>query len=89
MQNLEELQPNEVWAYFNEILAIPRISKKEEQIVGYLESFAATHKLDCQKDVAGNVLISKPATPGMESRKGIILQSHLDMVGEKTCQCGP
>ena len=80
---ISELQPREIWAYFEEILAIPRISKQEKQIVSYLESFASENRLNCQVDQVGNVLISKPATPGMESRKGIILQSHLDMVGEK------
>jgi dipeptidase D len=80
---IAELQPREIWAYFEEILAIPRISKQEKQIVAYLESFASEKGLNCQVDQVGNVLITKPATPGMESRKGIILQSHLDMVGEK------
>ncbi|MEN8157565.1 MAG: aminoacyl-histidine dipeptidase [Bacteroidota bacterium] len=83
MQKISELQPGEVWSYFEEILAIPRISKQEEKIIQYLESFAKEHGLDCKRDQVGNVLISKPATPGMESKKGVILQSHLDMVGEK------
>ncbi|MCK4750698.1 MAG: aminoacyl-histidine dipeptidase [Bacteroidales bacterium] len=83
MQKITELQPGAVWGYFDEILAIPRISKKEEKIIHYLEAFAAEHQLSCQQDRVGNVLISKPATPGMESRKGVVLQSHLDVVGEK------
>ncbi len=83
MQTISELQPKEVWAYFEEILAIPRISKRETQIIEYLESFARNFALDCKRDHVGNVLISKPATPGMESVKGVILQSHMDMVGEK------
>lgn len=83
MQDILALQPKEVWAYFEQILAIPRISKHEKQIVAYLEDFAREKELDCQVDQVGNVLITKPATPGMEARKGIILQSHLDMVGEK------
>jgi dipeptidase D len=83
MQNFSELQPKEVWAYFNEILAIPRISKQEAQIIAYLESFAHRHKLECKRDGAGNVIISKPAYRGMESMKGVVLQSHMDMVGEK------
>ena len=83
MQQISSLQPSEVWAYFEEILAIPRISKREEKIIEYLEAFARKHKLDCQRDGVGNVLISKPSVPGMESRKGVVLQSHLDMVGEK------
>jgi dipeptidase D len=83
MQKITELRPHELWRYFSEILAIPRISKQEEQITEYLVDFAARHRLDCRRDSSGNLLISKSATPGMESRKGVILQSHLDMVGEK------
>ncbi|TFH20411.1 MAG: aminoacyl-histidine dipeptidase [Bacteroidia bacterium] len=83
MLNTDKLQPLEVWGYFNEILAIPRISKKEDQIIAYLVSFAKKHKLAYKKDRVGNLLISKSATKGMENKKGIILQSHADMVGEK------
>ena len=83
MQKLSELNPSEVWAYFNEILAIPRISKKEDQIIAYLIRFAEKHKLEYKQDQVGNLLISKPATIGLENRKGMILQSHADMVGEK------
>lgn len=83
MQKITELQPAEVWRYFNEILGVPRISKKEEKITAYLQAFAEKHKLSFKKDRVGNLVISKPATPGMENRKGIILQSHVDMVGEK------
>ena len=83
MQNIAELHPLEVWTYFNEILSIPRISKKEERIIAYLEKFANEYKLPLKKDRVGNLLISKPATKGFENRKGVILQSHVDMVGEK------
>jgi len=83
MQKISELKPADVWAYFNEILSIPRISKKEDQIIAYLVDFAETHKLQYKQDQVGNLLISKPATAGMEDRKGVILQSHADMVGEK------
>ena len=83
MQEISTLQPREVWVYFEKILAIPRISKQEEKIVAYLEDFARKKGLSCQVDEVGNVLIRKAASPGMESRKGIILQAHLDMVGEK------
>jgi len=83
MQQITDLQPAEVWGYFNEILAIPRISKKEENIVAYLEDFAGRHQLPCRRDQAGNLVISKRPTPGMENRKGVVLQSHVDMVGEK------
>lgn len=82
MQKLSELQPTSVWSYFEEILAIPRISKHENRITEYLEEFADKEGLAHQRDSVGNLLISKAATPGMEDRKGVILQSHLDMVGE-------
>ena len=83
MQQITELHPQEVWTYFSEILSIPRISKKEEKIIAYLVKFADDHKLDYKRDRVGNLLISKPGTKGMENRKGVILQSHVDMVGEK------
>ncbi|MEN8229108.1 MAG: aminoacyl-histidine dipeptidase [Bacteroidota bacterium] len=83
MQNLTELQPEEVWSYFIEILSIPRISKNEEKIIAYLERFAISQKLSHKKDRVGNLLISKEATKGLEKRQGVILQSHVDMVGEK------
>jgi len=83
MQKVTELNPVEVWSYFNEILSIPRISKKEDKIIAYLVKFAKRYKLAHKQDRVGNLLISKAATKGMEKRKGVILQSHVDMVGEK------
>ncbi|HDR68699.1 MAG TPA: aminoacyl-histidine dipeptidase [Bacteroidaceae bacterium] len=83
MSDITGLQPAEVWKYFNEILAIPRISKKEDKIISYLKDFAGKHNLESKTDRAGNLLIRKNANPGMENRKGVILQSHVDMVGEK------
>jgi dipeptidase D len=81
--HLEDLQPAEVWNYFAEILKIPRPSKKEEKISEYVIEFAERQGLTWKKDRVGNILISKPATSGMESVKKVVLQSHLDMVGEK------
>ena len=83
MQKISELKPLEVWNYFDEILSIPRISKREEKIIAYLEKFSTEHKLSHKRDRVGNLLISKAATKGLEKRKGVILQSHVDMVGEK------
>jgi len=77
------LAPQSVWHYFNEILQIPRPSKKEEKIVAYLLDFGKTHQLETLQDAIGNVLIRKPATPGMEDRPWVVLQSHIDMVCEK------
>jgi len=80
---MRDLVPAEVWAYFEEILLIPRLSKHEEKIINYLESFAKKFNLEFNKDKTGNLIIRKPATPGFENRQTIVLQSHMDMVGEK------
>jgi len=78
---IKDLKPALVWNYFYEITQIPRPSKKEGKIIDYLMNFAKQHNLNVQKDEAGNVLISKPATkPGLVP---VILQSHMDMVCEK------
>ncbi len=83
MSDLKKLEPALVWQYFSEILEIPRPSKKEEKIIQYLMDFGAAHGLPTKKDKAGNVLISKPATPGKEHVPPVVLQSHVDMVCEK------
>lgn len=77
------LEPKSVWSYFEEILRIPRASKKEEQIIAYLEDFAIKQSLEYKKDDAGNILMKKPASKGFENKKAVILQSHVDMVCEK------
>ena len=78
-----ELKPAGVFHYFDEICQVPRPSKKEEKMIAYLKAFGEKHKLETLVDEAGNVLIKKPATPGMENRKNVVLQSHIDMVCEK------
>ena len=83
MNNLNGLNPASIWSYFESICQIPRPSKHEEKIISYLTGFARLHKLPLKKDAAGNVLITKPATNGMESHRTLVLQSHLDMVCEK------
>jgi len=80
---LLQLKPERLWFYFSEILEIPRISKKEEKIAEYLMDFGKSHNLETIKDETGNILIRKPATPGNEKMKSVVLQSHMDMVGEK------
>lgn len=79
----KDLQPEVIYKYFNEILQIPRPSKKEEKIIAYMVEFAKSNNLEYKLDDVKNVLILKPATPGMENAKKVILQSHLDMVPEK------
>lgn len=79
----KDLKPASVFQYFEEICQVPRPSKKEEKIIAYLKAFGEKHKLETLVDEAGNVLIKKPATPGKEHLKTIVLQSHIDMVCEK------
>lgn len=81
--DIKELNPQIVWKYFHEITQVPRPSKKEEKIIKYIEDFANAHKLEYKKDKVGNIVISKPATKGLENLKKVILQSHVDMVAEK------
>ena len=83
MNKLDGLAPESVWRFFESICQIPRPSKHEEKIIGFLTDFARLQKLTVKKDVVGNVLISKPASTGMENRRTLVLQSHLDMVCEK------
>jgi dipeptidase D len=83
MSVLGQLNPVNIWKFFEEICSIPRISKNEEKIRQYLLDFAGKNNLESKQDGVGNVLIIKPAFRGMENRKTIILQSHMDMVGEK------
>jgi len=80
---MKTLEPTLLWNYFHDITQIPRPSKKEEKVIAFLENFSKTHQLDYKKDKSGNILISKPATPGYEKSKAVILQAHMDMVCEK------
>ena len=77
------MTPASVFEMFARINQVPRPSKHEEQMIAFLCRFAEENHLDYKVDETGNVLISKPATPGMENRPTIILQSHMDMVCEK------
>ena len=83
MNRFIELKPQALWSYFSEICKIPRISKHEEKIRTWLIKFALDNNLEHKEDQTGNILIVKNPSPGMEGRKTVILQSHLDMVGEK------
>ncbi|RIH63853.1 aminoacyl-histidine dipeptidase [Mariniphaga sediminis] len=83
MNKIKDIQPAEVWGIFDQILQIPRPSNHEEKIQDWAVRFGNNLGLETLKDEAGNVVIRKPATPGMETRKGVILQGHLDMVPQK------
>jgi dipeptidase D len=82
-QNIKDLIPTEVWRIFYELTRIPRPSKKEQRAAEFARKFGENLNLKTIVDDTGNVIIKKPATPGMEGRKGVILQSHLDMVPQK------
>lgn len=82
-QSITSLKPEILWHYFNEILEIPRPSKKEEKIMQYLLDFGKAHQLETVQDKIGNVIIKKGPTIGKENSKTVILQSHMDMVCEK------
>lgn len=82
-EEIRHLQPAALWNYFADINAIPRASKKEDRIAQFMKNFGEHLGLETHIDENLNVLIRKPATPGMEDRKSVVLQSHLDMVHQK------
>jgi len=83
MRSSSELKPELVWTFFREICSIPRLSKNEAKIREYLLKFAQKNNLESREDEAGNILIIRHSSPGLEKRKTVVLQSHMDMVGEK------
>jgi len=83
MSVIDNLEPKLLWKEFEEISKIPRCSKHEEKIREYILDFAKQHGLKSKTDKTGNVVISKPASSGMEGKPTVILQSHMDMVCEK------
>ena len=83
MQCLADVAPILLWKHFEGLSALPRVSCNEQALALYILSFAAGLGLPARKDSYGNVLVEKPATAGMETRTKIILQAHLDMVGQK------
>lgn len=83
MDQLGEIKPRRVWSYFEEICRIPRLSKNEGRIREYLLNFAHKNSLQAREDSVGNILIIREAAPGKENIRTVVLQSHLDMVGEK------
>jgi dipeptidase D len=80
---LGHLKPELVWYHFEEICKYPRPSKKEEKIAEYVVSVGKRLGLQTEKDKFGNIVIRKPATPGKENLKTVVLQGHIDMVCEK------
>jgi len=82
-KDILKLKPESLWKNFYELTQIPRPSKKEEKVRAFLKKFGEDLGLETIVDEIGNVIIKKPATEGMENRKGIILQGHMDMVPQK------
>lgn len=83
MRTLENLQPERVFYYFEELTRIPRCSGEEKKVSDYLVDFAKEHNLDVIQDEALNIIIKKPGTSGFENSPKVILQGHMDMVCEK------
>ncbi|MDR2010358.1 MAG: aminoacyl-histidine dipeptidase [Bacteroidales bacterium] len=83
MSEIKDLNPQRVWKHFYALTRIPRPSKKEGKVIEFMKNFGESLGLETIVDKVGNVIIRKPATPGMENRKGIIFQGHLDMVPQK------
>ncbi len=80
---IKQLEPKALWNNFVNLNAVPRPSKQEERVIAFVKNFGENLKLPTFVDEAGNVIIKKPATKGMEDRVTVVLQSHLDMVHQK------
>ncbi len=83
MSEIRNLEPKAVWEIFQQLCDIPRPSKKEQKAADFAKKFGEDLGLETIMDEIGNVIIKKPATPGMEDRKTVVLQGHLDMVPQK------
>ncbi|WP_242928798.1 aminoacyl-histidine dipeptidase [Pontibacter vulgaris] len=80
---LQDLEPQLLWQYFQVISAVPRASNKEAQVTKFIQDFGTQLGLETELDKASNLIIRKPASPGMENCQTVALQSHLDMVHQK------
>ncbi|EHA1125900.1 aminoacyl-histidine dipeptidase [Vibrio navarrensis] len=80
---ISSLSPAPLWQFFDKICSIPHPSKHEEALAQYIVTWATEQGLEVCRDPTGNVFIKKPATAGMENKKGVVLQAHIDMVPQK------
>lgn len=80
---IKDLQPKAIWENFYKLTQVPRPSNHEEKAREFMLNWAKENHIDARMDESGNIILTKAATPGMENRKGIILQGHLDMVPQK------
>src|SRR6476661_3595351 len=83
MTPIPSLEPQQLWKHFADLNKIPRPSKQEERVTAFIKNFGDSLGLPVIVDAVGNVVITKPATPGFENRIPLVLQSHLDMVHQK------
>lgn len=83
MTAISQLHPQALWQWFEQICAIPHPSKHEQALSAHIQAWAKDKQLDIVEDKVGNLIIKKPATPGMENRKVVALQAHIDMVPQK------
>ncbi|NNF33046.1 MAG: aminoacyl-histidine dipeptidase [Saprospiraceae bacterium] len=81
--DIRSLEPRSIWKNFADLNEVPRPSKKEERVIQFMKSFGEKLELETTVDEIGNVIIKKPATPGMENREKVVMQAHLDMVHQK------
>ena len=82
-KDIRDLEPKLLWKHFYALTQVPRPSKHEDAIQNFMMEFGQDLGLETIKDETGNIIIKKPATPGMEDRKTVVLQGHLDMVPQK------
>lgn len=82
-EQIRQLEPTAVWNHFADLNAVPRPSKKEQRVIAFIKAFGERLNLPTYVDEVGNIIINKPATPGMEDRVTTVLQSHIDMVHQK------
>lgn len=82
-KDIRALEPSTLWNNFADLNAVPRGSKKEERVIQFMVAFGKNLNLETVVDPVGNVIIKKPASKGMENRKTVVMQSHLDMVHQK------
>lgn len=83
MSEIKNLEPKQLWENFDMLCSNPRPSKHEEKVRAAIVSYAEQHNIACTIDSIGNIILKVPATKGMENRKGVILQAHVDMVPQK------
>ena len=84
MSEIKNLNPECIWKNFDALTQVPRPSGHLEKVQQFLLDFAARVGVEAFKDPADNIVMRKPATPGMEGKKGVILQAHMDMVPQKS-----